>query len=139
MEYASKIASQVNGVVQAAADLFFAIKDAEFDKLEREKEKELALYGDSADKRAEIENKYEKKKFDLQQKYADMEMAVKIAQAIASGAVAAMQAYAQLGPIAGKIAAGLIGLTTMMSVATIVAQRNAIKSMTFSGSSGASA
>lgn len=136
LEYYTKIASDINSIVQAAADLFFAIKDAEFDKLEREKEKELALYGDSADKRAEIENKYEKKKFDLQQKYADMEMAVKIAQAIASGAVAAMQAYAQLGPIAGKIAAGLIGLTTMMSVATIVAQRNAIKSMTFSGSSG---
>lgn len=138
LEYYTKIASDINSIVQAAADLFFAIKDAEFDKLEREKEKELALYGDSADKRAEIENKYEKKKFDLQQKYADMEMAVKIAQAIASGAVAAMQAYAQLGPIAGKIAAVLIGLTTMMSVATIVAQRNAIKSMTFSGSSGAS-
>lgn len=137
LEYANKIASEVNGVVQAAADLFFAIKDAEFDKLDREKEKELALYGDSADKRAEIENKYEKKKFDLQQKYADMEMAVKISQAIASGAVAAMTAWSQLG-IFGGPAAALIAATTLMNVATIIAQRNAIKSMTFSGSSGAS-
>lgn len=47
-----------------------------------------------------------------------------VAQAIAQGAVAAVQAFAQLGPIAGAIAAGGIILTTIAaSVATIKAQK----------------
>ncbi len=137
-EAALSTANDINNVVQAAAELFNAIKDIEFNKLEQEKEKELALYGDSADARAEIENKYEKKKMDLQKQYADMDMAIKIAQALSSGAVAAIQAYATLGPIAGPIAAAFIGLTTAMSVATIVAQRNAIKNQASPSSSSSS-
>lgn len=131
LKYKSSILDGINSTINAAAELFFTIKDAEYSRLEMAKEKELALYGDNADKRAEIENKYEKKKFDLQQKYADMEMAVKIAQTISSGAVAAMQAYAQLGPIAGAVAASLMAATTLANIAVIVQQRNAVKSMTF--------
>lgn len=127
IDNAVDVAKAVNNIVQSAAEFFNTMQEYQYSKLEKEKERELALYGDNADARAEIENKYEKKKLELQQKYADMDMVVKIAQTLSAGALAGIQAYAQLGPIAGAIAAAFIGLTTSMSVATIVAQRNAIK------------
>lgn len=104
-----------------------AVRDAEYATLEAEKEKELSLVGDNAEKREEIENEYEAKKLDIQKKYADIDMGINIAKAIAAGAVAAIQAYAQLGPIAGGVMAGVIAATTAAQVATIVAQRNAIQ------------
>lgn len=128
LKNAVAIAQAVNDIVQSMADLYNTIKDAEFDKLEKQKERELALTGDNADARAKIEQKYEQKKMQLELEYADKDMAVKIAQAISAGALAALQAWAQLGPIAGPIAAGLAAATTAVQIATIVAQRNALKS-----------
>lgn len=125
----------VNNIVQSAADFSNALKDMEYSKLEKEKERELALYGDNADARAEIENKYEKKKLELQQKYADMDMAIQIAQAISAGALAIASAL-KLGAFAAP-AIALISATTAFQVATIVAQRNAIKNQAI-GSSGSS-
>lgn len=139
VESALKTAESINTIVQNAADFFASIQEYEYNKLEQEKARELALYGDSADARAEIENKYEKKKMEIQQRYADMDMVVKIAQTLSAGALAGIQAYAQLGPIAGAVAAAFIGLTTSMSVASIVAQRNAIKNNTVAMSSNNSA
>ncbi|MBQ8221832.1 MAG: hypothetical protein IJZ87_00575 [Bacteroidales bacterium] len=62
-------------------------------------------------------------------------MAINIAKAIAAGALAIMQALAQAGPL-GYAMAGIIGATTALEVATIVAQRNAIMSTTVSSSGG---
>jgi len=128
IEAAEKVASAVNGIVNAIAELYQTIRDEEFNRLERQKEQELRLYGDSADARAKIEQKYEKKKLELQIEYADKDMAIKILQTVSAGALAAIQAVAQLGPIAGPIAAALIGATTLFQVGTIIAQRNALKS-----------
>jgi hypothetical protein len=54
-------------------------------------------------------------------------MAINIAKTIADGAVAAIKAFADLGPVAGGIMAGILAATTVAEVATIVAQRNAIQ------------
>jgi len=64
-------------------------------------------------------------------------MAINIAKTVANGAVAAVKAVADLGPIAGGIMAAIIAATTVAEVAAIVAQRNAIKnaSVASSGSS----
>ena len=62
-------------------------------------------------------------------------MAINNAKAIAAGALAIMQALAQAGPL-GYAMAGIIGATTALEVATIVAQRNAIMSTTVSSSGG---
>ena len=53
-------------------------------------------------------------------------MAITIAKTIASGAAAAIRAYEEGGPYAGPALAALVALTTAASVATIIAQRNAI-------------
>ena len=135
LDKAQELTQQINGFVQAAADFVNYMQEKEYARLDREKERELALYGDNADARAEIENKYEKKKFELQQKYADLDMGMKIAQAISAGAVAIATALSQLGTFAAP-AIAFIAATTALQVATIVAQRNAIKSSTGSSSSG---
>ena len=117
------------------SSLVSSIQEAESASLDARMQKELAAAGDNADKRAAIEEKYEQKKLDLQKKYADIDMGIKIAQTIAAGALAAIQAFGQLGPIAGGIMAGVIAATTAAQVATIVMQRNAIKNSTVSSSS----
>ena len=135
LSFAEEVVGTTSSFLNQAADLASSIQDLELSRLEVQKNKELALYGDTADKRAEIEQKYEKKKLDVQIKYADMDMAVKIAQALAAGALASIQAFAQLGPVAGAAMTGLIAATTAMQVATIVAQRNALKNQTLDSSS----
>ena len=134
---AEKLTQQINGLVNAAADFSNALQEAQFNKLEREKERELALYGDNADARAEIEQKYEQKKLELQQQYADLDMGMKIAQAISAGAVAIATAMSQLGAFSAP-AIAFISATTAMQVATIVAQRNAIKSNSVSAGGSSS-
>ena len=66
-------------------------------------------------------------------------MAINIAKTIAEGAVAAMKAFADLGPIAGAVMAGILAATTVAQVAVIVAQRNAIKNASSASSSSAGA
>ena len=109
------------------AELSSALQEAEFAQVEAWKEKELALAGDNAEEQARIEEETEAKKLEIQKKYADVDMAINIAKTIAEGAVAAIRAFSDLGPIAGAVAAAIIGATTIAQVATIVAQRNAIQ------------
>lgn len=134
LQVANSMLSQMEGAVNAA-------HEAEYASLDAWKAKELAAAGDNAEKREQIENEYEAKKLDIQKKYANVDMGIQIAKVIASGALAVMQAWAQLGPIAGSVMAAIVAATTAAQVATIVAQRNAIMSATpgTSASSGAGA
>lgn len=141
LQRVEKYTQQVNTVMQGASDFVTALKESEAAKLEAQYQADLTAAGDNADKKAEIEAKYEEDKLELSKKYADTEMVINIAKTIAAGALAAIQAFAQLGPIAGGIMAGLIAATTAVEVATIIQQRNAIKnsSVSSSSSSGSSA
>lgn len=134
LQVANSMLSQMEGAVNAA-------REAEYASLDAWKAKELAAAGDNAEKREQIENEYEAKKLDIQKKYANVDMGIQIAKTIASGALAVMQAWAQLGPVAGSIMAAIVAATTAAQVATIVAQRNAIMNATpgSSASSGAGA
>lgn len=66
----------------------------------------------------------EKKKLELQAKNFDIQKAGSIAQTIIAGAQAAIQAFAQLGPIGGLAFTGIIAATTAIQVASIAAQEN---------------
>lgn len=119
--------SVASSMLNQMAQLSSSMQEAEFAQVEAWKEKELALAGDNADEQTRIEEEAEAKKLEIQKKYADVDMAINIAKTIADGAVAAIKAFADLGPIAGGIMAGIIAATTVAEVATIVAQRNAIQ------------
>jgi len=81
---------------------------------------QIADVDSNADKQAKILKKREEER--LQDTYRDIK-AFQIAATIGSGAVAAVQALAQLGPIAGAIAAaGIVATTTASSLALIRSQ-----------------
>lgn len=124
-----------SNILNGMATMVSSIQEAEAASLDAQMQKELAAAGSSADQRAAIEEKYEAKKLALQKKYANINMGIQIAQTIAAGALAIMQALAQLGPVAGGIMAGVIAATTAAQVAVIVAQRNAVMNSTAAGSS----
>lgn len=132
---AEDILQVVQNALSIAAKMSEDLQNMEMAQLEAKKQKELTLYGTTAEKRSEIEKKYEEEKLKIQKKYADLDMGIKIAQTLAAGALAIIQAFSQLGPVAGAIAAVVVGATTAIQVATIVAQRNAIKNSSVSGSS----
>lgn len=136
---AVKIVETISSVLSQAAQAVSTLQEIEYSNLEAQKNKELSLAGNNADKRAEIEEKYEKKKLDIQKRYADVDMVIKISQALANGALAIMQAYATLPTPAAIAMTPVIAGLTAIQVAAIVAQRNAIKSQTYAGSTSSTA
>ena len=136
-KYASKAGDIYGEYLDKASDLANALQEADSARLDAQMQAELTAAGDNAEKRQQIEEEYEQKQLDLKKKYADVDMAINIAKTVANGAVAAVKAVADLGPIAGGIMAAIIAATTVAEVAAIVAQRNAIKnaSVASSGSS----
>lgn len=134
IDYAQKAASQVNQIAEMASNFVTQLKDMETAQLESEYQAQLTAAGDNAEQREAIEAEYEQKKLDLQKKYADTEMVINIAKAIAAGALAAIEAFAAAGnPILGAVFAAIIAATTALEVATIVKQRNAIKNTSVGG------
>ncbi len=125
-------------MLDAMGQAVSSAKDAELATLDAKMQAELAAAGDNADKRAEIEAKYEAKKLDVQKKYADVELGINIAQALAQGALAVIQTWGQLGPIAGSIMAAVVAATTAAQIAVMVQQRNAIKNSTVSSAPSSS-
>lgn len=128
----------INEIINQVAQMTASAKESELAKLDAQMEKELALAGDNAEEREAIEAEYEAKKLDLQKKYADVDMGIQIAQALAAGALAAIQAWNAAGgnPILAGVITALIAATTAAQVATIVQQRNAIKNSSPTSSAG---
>lgn len=73
--------------------------------------KELTAAGDNEQKKDEIRKKYAKK-----------QKTVAIMQAIINGALGITKAFADLGPIAGAIAAALVAVSTIAQIAVIKSQ-----------------
>ena len=136
LNYAQQYADQANSIAAEASNVITAIKEAESAKLEAQYQKDLTNAGNNAERRERIEAEYEQKKLDLQKKYADVDMTINIAKTVANGAAAVVKALADPGGVAGYILAGLVGVNTAAEVATIVAQRNAIKATSVGGGGG---
>lgn len=138
--FAEDILQTTVGILDKAANLANSLQQVELAKLDVQMNKELAMYGTTADKRAEIEAKFEQKKLDLQLKYADMNMGIQIAQAIASGSLASVQAWnaAAGNPVLAGVIMAMIAASTAMQVAAIVAQRNALRNQTLDNSGSSS-
>lgn len=68
----------------------------------------------------ENEMEVERKKAELEYKAAKRQRLIQVANIIASTSMAIMQAYAQLGPIAGTVAAVLVGTVGALQLATVM-------------------
>ncbi|WP_182423313.1 hypothetical protein [Bacteroides fragilis] len=97
---------------------------------------EIAAAQGNAQEVERLETEKAQKKLEIEKKYADVQFAVKASQIIADTAVAIMKALSQLGPIAGPVAAALMGVTGAAQLAVANAERQKVKSMTLSGASG---
>lgn len=138
LDYNISRVQQAQVMISALADLTNSMQEAELNSLENKRQKELAAAGDDAEKKAEIERKYEADKLEVQKKYADVQFGIKVAEIIANTAVAIMTAMAQLGPVAGGIAAGMLGATGLVQIAIANQERERVKSMTIEGGSAPS-
>ncbi|MDR1553364.1 MAG: phage tail tape measure protein [Prevotellaceae bacterium] len=128
-----------------------AMQDAEVSKVEADEQKKLAALQNRRDQgliaeeeynaeKEKIERDAAQKKLDIEKKYADVNFAIKVADIIANTATAIMTAFSQLGPIAGAVAAVMLGATGLAQIAAANAERQKVKSMTLdSASTGSSA
>jgi len=127
-DYYSNLSS---GAVQALQQAEEANVDAKYDA-------EIEAAKKAGKDTTELEKKKADEKLKIQKKYADVNFAIKASQIIADTATSIMKAYADLGPIAGSIAAALMGVTGVAQLAAANAERQKVKHMSLNGAGGAS-
>ena len=127
-DYYSNLSS---GAVQALQQAEEANVDAKYDA-------EIEAAKKAGKDTTELEKKKADEKLKIQKKYADVNFAIKASQIIADTATSIMKAYADLGPIAGSIAAALMGVTGVAQLAAANAERQKVKRMSLNGAGGSS-
>lgn len=115
-----------------------ALQQAEMDNVDAQYDAEIEAAKGNSKEVERLENEKAQKKLDIQKKYADVNFAIKTSQIIADTAVSIMKAFSDLGPIAGAVAAALMGITGAAQIASANAERKKVKNMTLSGSSSSS-
>ena len=115
-----------------------ALQQAEMDNVDAQYDAEIEAAQGNTEEVERLEKEKAQKKLDIQKKYADVNFAIKTSQIIADTAVSIMKAFADLGPIAGAVAAALMGVTGIAQIASANAERQKVKNMTLSGGSGSS-
>ena len=117
------------GAVQALQQAEEANVDAKYDA-------EIEAAKKAGKDTTELEKKKSEEKLKIQKKYADVNFAIKASQIIADTATSIMKAYADLGPIAGSIAAALMGITGAAQLSAANAERQRVKRMALNGAGG---
>lgn len=118
-----------SGAVQALQQAEEANVDAKYDA-------EIEAAKKAGKDTTELEKKKADEKLKIQKKYADVNFAIKASQIIADTSVSIMKALSELGPIAGPIAAALMGITGAAQLAAANAERQRVKRMSLSGAGG---
>jgi hypothetical protein len=138
----AKYAQAALEVENAVADAVSAYHQSETDSLEAEKQKQLSLAGDNAEKRQAVEQEFAQKELDLKKKQAGANAAIQVAQAITAGALAVANIWAvqASNPILAGILTALSVVTVGAQVFSIIKQAETIQNTTLdtSASSGGS-
>lgn len=113
-----------------------AIQQAEIDQVEAKYDVLIQEAENNGEDTAALEEEKENKKLEIQKKYADVNFAIKCSQIIADTAVSIMKAYADLGPIAGTVAAAMLAATGVAQLASAKAERDKIKNMSLKSATG---
>jgi len=116
-----------------------ALMDAEMANVDAKYDAEIEAAEGNSEKVEELETKKANEKLKIEKKYADVNFAVKASQIVADTATSIMKAYADLGPVAGTVAAVLMGVTGAAQLAAANAERQKVKRMSLSGSSSSTA
>lgn len=113
-----------------------AIQQAEIDQVEAKYDVLIQEAENNGEDTAALEEEKENKKLEIQKKYADVNFAIKCSQIIADTAVSIMKVYADLGPIAGTVAAAMLAATGVAQLASAKAERDRIKNMSLKNTTG---
>lgn len=132
------ISDLANSMTAALSSIFSTLQQTETANLEAQYDAQIAAAEGNSEEIERLENEKAQKKLDIEKKYADIQFAVQVAQIISNTALAVMTAFAQLGPIAGGIAGGMISTVGTIQLAAAIAQRNAVKNLTLDSSSSSS-
>lgn len=135
-EKREKAMQAIESITNNAASIVRAIHDRQLQEIELRYARELELAGDNADERAAIEAKMEAEKKELRKKQADVQFVMDIASIAVNTSIAAMRAYADLGPVAGPIAAGMVSALGLVQIAQANQQRETVKNLWTGGYTG---
>ena len=115
-----------------------ALQNAEMSNIDAKYDAEIKAAEGNTELQEKLEKKKANEKLKIQKKYADVNFAMQAAQIIANTATSIMKAYADMGPIAGTIAAALMSVTGTAQLVIANAERQKVKRMTLSGASSSS-
>ena len=101
-----------------------ALEKGRIREIDKTKDKSLTAEEQRIKQLQKANEEDEKKKLELQARNFDIQKAGSIAQTVIAGAQAAIQAFAQLGPIGGLAFTGIIAATTAIQIASIAQQEN---------------
>ena len=135
---AESLQSLTNSVLGGISAAFNTFKQIEIDNVEAKYDAEIEAAAGNQEKIEQLEHDKAAAKLEIEKKYADKEFAVKASQIIANTALAIMMAWAQLGPIAGAVAAALMTATGAIQLAAANAEREKVKNLTLDGSGSSS-
>lgn len=128
----------VSSTTKMLSASFNTFKEVELNNIDEKYNAEIEAAQGNAEEIERLEKEKAQKKLDVEKKYADVQFAIKVSEIIASTGLSIMQAFAQLGPIGGAIAAALMVATSAIQITAANAERNKVKNMTLSGSSSSS-
>jgi hypothetical protein len=109
-------------VITSAFNLAGTLYDRQLAKLDANYKAEVEAAGDNEELKEKIDEKYNKKRAEVQRKQARMDKLQAIFNIGVSTAQAIMKAYAQLGPIAGTVALPLILALAALQTAAVLAK-----------------
>lgn len=115
-----------------------ALQNAEMANVDAKYDAEIKAAEGNTALQEKLEKKKANEKLKIQKKYADVNFAMQVAQIISNTAVSIMRAYSELGPIAGTVAAALMGVTGAAQLVVANAERQKVKRMTLNGSASGS-
>ena len=111
-----------------------SLQNAEMANVDAKYDAEIKAAEGNTALQEKLEKKKANEKLKIQKKYADVNFAMQAAQIISNTAGSIMKAYSELGPIAGSVAAALMGVTGAAQLAVANAERQKVKRMTLNGS-----
>lgn len=111
-----------------------SLQNAEMANVDAKYDAEIKAAEGNTALQEKLEKKKANEKLKIQKKYADVNFAMQVAQIISNTAVSIMKAYSEMGPIAGSVAAALMGVTGAAQLAVANAERQKVKRMTLNGS-----
>ena len=127
-----------NLMAKYASDMVESMQQAEIASVTRKYDILLREAENNGEDTAELEREQANAKLEIEKKYAMSDLLVKLSEITASTAVAIMTGFAQLGPVAGAVAAAMLTTTGLAQYAAALQEYNRIRGLSLESSPSSS-